>query len=219
MRVKLVSKNEGLTLIGKGLKSIISEEPRMAATGERTGLVRLHVKKSSDNYYYAEFAPTEEDRYVVSVQCYNEEVVNSPITALFEHPQSDPSKVQILEMNGNDCYIEQEFKLELLTKGAGLGPLKVSAVVPGGEERIPVSSVKEEGKEKCIVQYFPQTIGKDALHLLWGDTAIPHSPLIIEVNELPVIPSGQEGFHAIPVAKLKLSEIQSVGTHLDTGAT
>ena len=220
LRVKLVSKHEGaLTLIGKGLKSIISEEPRMAATGERIGLVRLHVKKSSDNYYYAEFAPTEEDRYVVSVQCYNEEVVNSPITALFEHPQSDPSKVQILEMNGNDCYIEQEFKLELLTKGAGLGPLKVSAVVPGGEERIPVSSVKEEGKEKCIVQYFPQTIGKHALHLLWGDTAIPHSPLIIEVNELPVIPSGQEGFHAIPVAKLKLSEIQSVGTHLDTGAT
>ena len=219
LRVKPKLKSEGaLTSIGKGLKSMTSEELRMAATGERTGAVDLHVRKSSDNYYYAEFAPTEEDRYVVSVQYDNEEVENSPITAVFEYPQTDPTKVQIVETIGNECYIDQEFKLEILTSGAGSGPLKVLAEVPGEEDRITVS-VKKEVSDKCIARYIPQTIGKHVLHVLWGDTAVPHTPLIIEVKELPVVPTGQEAVHIIQAAKLKLSEIQSVGTHLDTGDT
>ena len=217
LRVKQSSKSGGvLTSIGMGLKSIISEEPRMTANGERTGLAQLHVRKSSDDYYYAEFAPREEDRYVLSVQYDNEEVINSPITTVFEYPQTDPTKVEIVEIHGNECYIKQEFKLEVQISGAGVGPLKVLAEVPGEEDTVPVS-VKQEGNDKCMVRYIPHTIGKHILHLLWGDAAIPHSPLTIEVKELPVVPSGQQAVHIIPAAKLKLGEIESVGTHLDTG--
>ena len=216
LRVKTSFKHEGiLSQIGKGLKSIFSDELRVTATGERTGTAHLHVRKGTDEYYYADFVPTEKDRYDISVQYDNEEVVNSPITAVFGPPETDPTKVEIVEMTEKECYIEQEIKFEVKTSGAGVGPLKVLAQAPGADDSFPVR-VKEEEKNRFIVRYIPRTKGKHILHLLWGKTAIRHSPVTIEVKELPVVPPGQPVVHEISARSWKLNDIDSTGTHLDT---
>ena len=150
LRVKTSFKNEGILFqIEKGLKSIFTDELRVTITGERTGVAHIHVRKGNDDHYYAEFVPKEKDRYDISVKYDNEEVVNSPITAVFELPETDPTKVEIVKIGENECYIEQEFQFKVNTSGAGVGPLKVLAQAPGVSDIIHVG-VKEEENNRFI---------------------------------------------------------------------
>ena len=221
LRVTIPQDKVGLlSSIGKGLKSIFKEEFIATATGKKTGPADITVKENRDGTYDVIFAPGEPDKYTISIHYEDEEIANSPITAVFDRAPTDPSKVEIIGMSDWEvpipCFVHQEFKFEVSTKGAGVGAIRVKLEAPGTEGD-PLVKVKEDGKHRYNIRYVPRTIGMHLLHLLWDDIAIPSSPITINVVEPPVVQPGQAGIFEIRQGKWKFSEIKSIGTHLDTG--
>ena len=217
LQVTMISKHDGLlTHIGKGLRAMIRNEVQATAVGEKTGSTDVQVKKVHGDAYDIVFAPTESDRYVLSIQYEDQDILSSPITAVFDHAPSDPTKVEPIGIGELNFFIHQEVKFEINTTGAGVGPLAVWAQAPGIEGKTPVN-VKQEENHRYSIRYLPLTTGRHLLHLLWGGTAIPNSPVTIEVKELSIIPPDQPASYEMAVAKWKLSDIDSIGTHLDTG--
>ena len=209
-----------LSYIRKRIKKIFKEEFIATATGEKTGPADIRVKQNRDDRYDVIFAPSEPDRYMISIHYEDKEIVNSPITTIFLRGPTDPNRVEIIGMSDWEvpipCFVHQEFKFEVSTKGAGAGTIRVKLEAPGTEGDSLII-FKENGKHIYNIYYVPQTIGMHILHLLWDDIAIPSSPITIYVVEPPVVQPGQAGIFEIRQSKWKFSEIMSIGTHLDTG--
>ena len=218
VQVPIASKPGGiLTHIGSMMGILKDdEEVKVTVNGEKTGPQNVKVQRSHDDTFDVVFAPTGKDTYVVSVHYEDQEVTNSPITAVFGDAPTDPTKVEVTELGELNCFVNQEFKFEADANRAGVGPLSVLAQAPGTEEKTPVH-VKEEGNHRYSIRYLPRITGRHLLHLLWGGTAIPKSPLTVEVNELTTVPPGKPASFEITAGKWKFSDIEAIGTHLDTG--
>ena len=217
LRITVISDSGILAKAAKKLVSLFKDTDtvKAKAVGEKTGPSTIKVEHSSSETYEVIFAPTKSDRYTLSIQYDNQEVMQ-PFRAIFDEPLNDPKKVVVSGVDGHDFYVNQEFRFEIKTHGAGIGPLKVKVQVPEvkGTRQI---RANEEGKSCYIVRYLPSIVGKYVLYLFWGNVAVPCSPVTINVKDLPVIPQGQPASYEIPVGKWKLSDIESIGTHLETG--
>ena len=205
-----------LAKAAKTLLSLFTDAVKATAVGEKTGPVAIKVEHYSSNTYEVFFAPKKSDCYTLSIQYEGQEVIGHPFRALFDEPLNNPEKVVVTGVDGHDFYENQEFRFEIKTHGAGIGPLKVKVQVPGmkGTRQI---RANEEGKNCYVVRYLPSITGKYMLYLFWGNVAIPSSPVAINVKDFPVIPQGQPASYEISVGKWKLSDIESIGTHLETG--
>ena len=212
-----VSSDDGiLTKAARAVMSLFVDRVKATAVGEITGPAGTKVEHPSSGVYEVIFAPTKSDTYTLSIQYEGDEILQQPFRAIFEEPMNSPKKVVVSGVDKHDFYVNQEFKFEIKTLGAGIGPLKVKVQVPGidGTRQI---RANEEGSNCYVVRYLPSITGKYLLYLFWGDVAIPSSPVSITVKDLPVVPQGQPACYEIPVGKWKLSDIESIGTHLESG--
>ena len=221
LRVIIPSKKTGvLTHIGKGLKSIFKDEVRAIANGEKCGPSDVKVKHDHDDTYEVVFTPRQPDKYVLSIQYEDQEIVNPPITALFVQAPTDSSKVEVTGLGERDvvigCFIKQELKFDVSTTGAGVGTIRVEVEAPEMKGH-PVFSVSKESNHRYCIRYLPLTTGRHLLHLLWDETAIPRSPITIDVKEPTDVLPGHSANCEISSGKWKLRDIKVTGTHLDTG--
>ena len=208
-----------LSSLSQGLKSMHKGDMVAMAVGEQTGQAEVVVKNILDDTYEIVFTPQEPDCYTITA-LYKAKAVGSPITAVFSRAPTDSSKVEVVGMDEwilpVQCFIHQEFKFEVSTKGAGPGVIEMRVEAPNTEEE-PLVSINKEGRDRYIIRYIPQSIGMHLLHLLWDGTTIPSSPLTIEVKEPPTVSPGQSGIFEILAGKWKLDDIKATGVHLDTG--
>ena len=205
-----------ISKVAKALISIFKYEVEATAIGEKTGKAGIKVERSIGGVYEVIFKPRKSDRYTLSVQYEDQPVFKQPFVAVFDQVVNKPKKVVVGGVKGRDFYVNQEFSFDVKTSGAGIGPLKATVQAPGEKEGHQVR-VYEDGSDVYAVRYLPSTAGVYLVYLLWGDARIPGSPVKIEVKELPVVPHGQPVSHKIEVGKWKLSDIESAGTHLDSG--
>ena len=218
LKVTPSSEQRIIAKAAKAAKALLFKDGdvRATATGDKTGHANIKVEKTIGGAYEVIFKPKKTDHYTITVHCQDQPVFQQPLVAVFEKPVNNPKMVVISGVKGQNFYAGQEFSFDVKTGAAGIGPLK--ALVQGpGEETTRQVKVYEEGRDKYIVRYLPSNPGVYLIHLLWGDAPIPGTPVKIEVKDLPSVPHGEPVLYKIPVGKWKLSDIESIGTHLDTG--
>ena len=149
---------------------------------------RPHINNNQDGTYSVLYNPRKIGPYHVSVTFEGEEVVNSP----FLVNVCDPSKVIIkgpgVKGDKVQC-VNEPLVYAVDTSSAGYG--KLQANIDSPEEAVEEVCIDKTADDKYMIKYTPSAVGPHKLNVEYGETAIPKSPVEVEiVDPSKVVVSG-----------------------------
>ncbi|XP_038164689.1 filamin-B isoform X2 [Cyprinodon tularosa] len=146
---------------------------------------KIECEDKNDGSCDVRYWPTEAGEYAVHVTCDEEDIEHSPFMAhiIPDNHTSHPEKVQAygpgLEASG--CQVDQLAEFTVESKGAGKGPLKITAQ---DAEGLPVEvKVKSKGEGLYQCSYTPSSSLKHTVSITWGGVSIPNSPFRVNVGK------------------------------------
>ena len=191
-KVSVVNTPTGVLQVGKLLT--VEFDAVNAGSGQLTascrgavcGEVPVSIVTMGLGKFQVGFVPTVPDNYFISVFWAGTQVHGSPFQISFGCEPVNPMKCRLVGLVGNPALVKvrggyqgllgRQMVLEVNTAGAGGAKLEVRVRSPTKEVLLTPQPTPSDPKTYSI-RYTPLYQGQYSMHILWGGTSIPGSPV------------------------------------------
>ena len=157
--------------------------------GTACGDIPVSVTAVGLSRYRVSVVPMQQDNYFLSVFWAGRLIPGAPFQVSFGVQPLDASKCRLLGLEHSATLVKvrrllkgilgREIAFQVKSSGAGRGVLEVKVEGPAGELRLEPCCAPDD-PSLWQVSYTPLQPGQHQIHLLWGGSPIPGSPLVFE---------------------------------------